>query len=54
MTLGIDRLAIPSIGEDGRVELGQVADSGAQAIVHELPHLKVPNHGRLFRALERA
>ncbi|MFQ3684915.1 YgjP-like metallopeptidase domain-containing protein, partial [Roseiflexus sp.] len=23
----------------------------AEVIVHELLHLKVPNHGRLFRAL---
>jgi len=26
----------------------------AQVIVHELLHLKVPNHGRVFRALMRA
>lgn len=25
-----------------------------QVIVHELLHLKVPNHGKLFRSLERA
>lgn len=26
----------------------------AEVIVHELLHLKVPNHGKLFRALLRA
>lgn len=31
--------------------LGQPAAFRAQAIVHELVHLKVPNHGRLFRSL---
>lgn len=29
-------------------------DARSAAIVHELLHLKVPNHGRLFRSLERA
>jgi len=32
----------------------QPAAFRAQAIVHELLHLKVPNHGRLFRSLVRA
>ena len=31
--------------------LRQPADFRAEAIVHELVHLKVPNHGRLFRVL---
>ena len=34
--------------------LGQPAAFRTEAIVHELLHLKVPNHGRLFRALLRA
>jgi predicted metal-dependent hydrolase len=34
--------------------LRQPAAFRAEAIVHELLHLKVPNHGRLFRALMRA
>lgn len=34
------------LGESDRVRMG--------AIVHELLHLKVPNHGPLFRSLERA
>jgi predicted metal-dependent hydrolase len=34
--------------------LGQPASFRAEVIVHELVHLKVPNHGRLFRALVRA
>lgn len=34
--------------------LGQPADRRAQVIVHELVHLKVPNHGPLFRSLVRA
>ena len=33
--------------------LRQTAEFRRKAIVHELLHLKVPNHGRLFRALER-
>lgn len=31
--------------------LRQPADFRREVIVHELLHLKVPNHGRLFRAL---
>ncbi len=31
--------------------LRQPAEKRAEVIVHELLHLKVPNHGRLFRAL---
>lgn len=31
--------------------LRQPASFRAQVIVHELLHLKVPNHGRLFRSL---
>jgi predicted metal-dependent hydrolase len=34
--------------------LRQTADFRKQAIVHELLHLKYPNHGKLFRAMERA
>ncbi len=33
--------------------LHQSADFRRKAIVHELLHLKVPNHGPMFRALER-
>jgi predicted metal-dependent hydrolase len=33
--------------------LRQPAEFRRKAIVHELLHLKVPNHGKLFRALER-
>jgi predicted metal-dependent hydrolase len=34
--------------------LRQPAAFRRQVIVHELLHLRYPNHGRLFRALERA
>jgi predicted metal-dependent hydrolase len=34
--------------------LRQPAAFRAEAIVHELLHLKVPNHGRLFRSLLRS
>lgn len=34
--------------------LRQSAEVRRQAIVHELLHLKVPNHGKLFRALLKA
>jgi predicted metal-dependent hydrolase len=34
--------------------LYQPADFRRRVIVHDLIHLKVPNHGKLFRALERA
>lgn len=34
--------------------LAEVEDVRAGAIVHELLHLQVPNHGPLFRNLERA
>jgi predicted metal-dependent hydrolase len=34
--------------------LTQPADFRNQVIVHELLHLKVPNHGKLFKALLRA
>ena len=34
--------------------LKQSAAFRAEVIVHELLHLKVPNHGKLFRALTRA
>lgn len=34
--------------------LWQSADFRRQVIVHELTHLKVPNHGKLFKALLRA
>ena len=34
--------------------LGQPASFRAEVIVHELVHLKVPNHSALFRSLVRA
>ncbi len=34
--------------------LAESADFRKKVIVHELLHLKVPNHGRLFRSLLRA
>ncbi len=34
--------------------LRQPADFRAEVIVHELLHLKVPNHGAVFKALLRA
>lgn len=34
--------------------LNQPAEFRKKVIVHELVHLKVPNHGRLFRALVKA
>jgi predicted metal-dependent hydrolase len=34
--------------------MSQPADFRKEVIVHELLHLKVPNHGKLFRALLRA
>ncbi len=34
--------------------LSQPAHFRAEAIVHELLHLKVPNHGRLFKHLMKA
>ena len=34
--------------------LRQTARFRAEAILHELLHLKVPNHGKLFRALLRS
>jgi predicted metal-dependent hydrolase len=34
--------------------LGESAEFRKEVIVHELLHLKVPNHGKLFRALLRA
>jgi predicted metal-dependent hydrolase len=34
--------------------LTQAADFRHEVIVHELLHLKVPNHGRLFKALLKA
>ena len=34
--------------------LAQPAAFRSEVIVHELLHLKVPNHGRLFRALLKA
>jgi len=36
------------------VLLSQTAEFRRKTIVHELLHLKVPNHGKLFRSLERA
>jgi predicted metal-dependent hydrolase len=48
-----------SCSSRGRVSLStdllqQSAQFRAEVIVHELLHLKVPNHGKLFRALLRA
>jgi predicted metal-dependent hydrolase len=34
--------------------LTKPAELRREVIVHELVHLKVPNHGKLFRALVRA
>jgi predicted metal-dependent hydrolase len=34
--------------------LYQPADFRRKVIVHDLIHMKVPNHGKLFKALERA
>ena len=34
--------------------LGMERDLGEYVIVHELLHLKVPNHGKLFKTLLRA
>lgn len=34
--------------------LFQAADFRAEAIVHELLHLKIPNHGKLFRGSVKA
>jgi predicted metal-dependent hydrolase len=34
--------------------LRQPAPLRAEAVVHELLHMKVPNHGKLFKALLRA
>jgi predicted metal-dependent hydrolase len=34
--------------------LREPASFRREVIVHELLHLKVPNHGRVFRALQRA
>ena len=34
--------------------LHQPANFRVEAVVHELLHLKVPNHGKLFKALLRA
>ena len=34
--------------------LSQPADFRAKTVVHELVHLKVPNHGKLFNALVRS
>jgi hypothetical protein len=34
--------------------LRQPAEFRRQAIVHELLHLKYPNHGKMFRAMEGA
>ncbi len=48
-----------SCSTTGRVTLDtglltQSADFRKQVIVHELLHLRVPNHGKLFKALLRA
>jgi predicted metal-dependent hydrolase len=34
--------------------LGEPAPFRAEVIVHELLHLRIPNHGKVFRALLRA
>lgn len=34
--------------------LHKTADFRRKAIIHELLHLKYPNHGKMFRALEKA
>ena len=48
-----------SLSTSGRMTLNQElltkpSDFRRQVIVHELLHLKVPNHGRLFKSLLRA
>jgi predicted metal-dependent hydrolase len=48
-----------SCSTNGRLTLDaglliQPADFRKQVIVHELLHLRVPNHGKLFKALLRA
>lgn len=48
-----------SCSSRGRISLStdllhKPASFRAEVIVHELLHLKVPNHGRLFRSLLRA
>ena len=48
-----------SCSTEGRVTLNREllrasADLRREAIVEELLHLRVPNHGKLFRALKRA
>lgn len=50
---------IASASSEGRLTfdvslLDSPPDRRADAIVHELVHLKVGNHGRLFRSLVRA
>jgi predicted metal-dependent hydrolase len=47
-----------SCSSNGRVTfdrdlLRQTAQFRAEVIIHELLHLKIPNHGRLFRTLLR-
>lgn len=34
--------------------LGEPASFRAEVIVHELLHMKIPNHGKLFKALLKA
>lgn len=48
-----------SCSSNGRITLsadllGEPSDFRAEVIVHELLHLKVPNHGKVFRSLMRA
>ena len=43
-----------SVSEMSTYMLRNPASSRAKIIVHELLHLKVPNHGKVFRALLKA
>lgn len=53
------RRKIASASSEGRLTfdpalLGESSDRRAQVVVHELVHLKVGNHGPLFRSLVRS
>lgn len=52
--LGLKDVEPDILGRAYEYLLRQPASFRAEAIVHELLHLKVPNHGPLFRSLLRA